>query len=143
MENDTGKLLEACNEGIKMGVESIEEVLGRVGNEKMKTRLEDCRLEHQKLRNETGEYLKQMGTDAKEPNPIAKGMSWMKTEMKLAVETSDEMIADLMTDGCNMGVKTLSRYLNRYPNANGTAVELTSRVIRSEEALAKDMRAFL
>ena len=36
-------------------------------------------------------------------------MSWMKTNMKLAMDTSDAAIADLMTDGCNMGVKSLHK----------------------------------
>ena len=48
----------------------------------------------------------------KEPNVMAQGMSWIKTNMRLAMNTSDETIAELMTDGCNMGVKSLSRYLN-------------------------------
>jgi hypothetical protein len=45
-------------------------------------------------------------------------MSWMKTNMKLSMEDSDATIADLMTDGCNMGVKSLNRYLNQYKAAD-------------------------
>lgn len=30
-------------------------------------------------------------------------MSWMKTHLKTAVEPGDDTIADLITDGCNMG----------------------------------------
>ena len=29
-----------------------------------------------------------------------------------------QTVADLMTDGCNMGVKSLSRYLNQYKAAD-------------------------
>ena len=45
--------------------------------------------------------------DGKDPNPMAKGMSWIKTNVKLVIDESDNTIADLITDGCNMGVKSL------------------------------------
>lgn len=41
-----------------------------------------------------------------------------KTNVKLVMNESDQTIADLMTDGCNMGVKSLNKYLNQYKAAN-------------------------
>ena len=74
---------------------------------------------------------------------MAKGMSWMKTNVKLAVDDSDETIADLMTDGCNMGVKSLNRYLNEYEAAEERAKDITKRLINLEEKLVTDIRGFL
>ena len=65
----------------------------------------------------------------KEPNVMAQGMSWIKTNMKLAMNTSDETLAELMTDGCNMGVKSLSRYLNQYKAADDRAKAITKKLI--------------
>lgn len=65
----------------------------------------------------------------KEPNVMAQGMSWIKTNMKLAMNTSDETIAELMTDGCNMGVKSLNRYLNQYKAADDRAKAITKKLI--------------
>ena len=48
-----------------------------------------------------------------------------KTNLKMAVDCSDETIADLMTDGGNMGVKSFSRYLNRHKATDKTSKELT------------------
>ena len=70
-------------------------------------------------------------------------MSWMKTEMKIALDRSDGTIADLMTDGCNMGVKSLSRYLNQYPAADAETKDLAKRLIASEERLSADLRQYL
>jgi hypothetical protein len=70
-------------------------------------------------------------------------MSWMKTTMKLGMEESDAVIADLMTDGCNMGVKSLSRYLNQYKAADESSKNLAKKLIRSEEQLAVDIRQYL
>ena len=106
-------------------------------------RLSVCRSEHKKLEDEVQSLLRQYHDDGKEPNPIAKGMSWMKTNMKLAMDTSDAAIADLMTDGCNMGVKSLHKYLNQYQAANEKSKEITRKLSTLEEQLASDIRGFL
>ena len=70
-------------------------------------------------------------------------MSWIKTNVKLAVDHSDKTIADLMTDGCDMGVKSLTKYLNQYKAASEKAKDLAKRLIKLEEDLAKDIRRYL
>lgn len=72
---------------------------------------------------------------------MAQGMSWIKTNMKLAMNTSDETIAELMTDGCNMGVKSLSRYLNQYKAADDRAKAITKKLINLETDLCSDLRS--
>lgn len=79
----------------------------------------------------------------KEPNVMAQGMSWIKTNMKLAMNSSDETIAELMTDGCNMGVKSLSRYLNQYKAADDRAKAITKKLINLETDLCSDLRVYL
>ncbi|MBQ1262835.1 MAG: hypothetical protein IIX89_00930, partial [Oscillospiraceae bacterium] len=81
--------------------------------------------------------------DGKEPNPIVKGMSFIKTNVKLAADDSDKTVADLMTDGCNMGVKSLNRYLNQYKAADEVSKDICKRLINLEERLAIDIRDFL
>ena len=74
---------------------------------------------------------------------MAQGMSWIKTNMRLAMNTSDETIAELMTDGCNMGVKSLSRYLNQYKAADDRAKAITKKLINLETDLCSDLRVYL
>ena len=81
--------------------------------------------------------------EGKNPNPMVKGMSWMKTNMKLVMNESDHTIADLITDGCNMGVKSLNKYLNQYKAADEVSKDITKRLINLEEKLAIDIRQFL
>lgn len=143
IEQDTIKLLRECDAGIKMGVSSIDDVLGYVRAEDFKNRLSDCKKEHEKLNREIQEQLDSFHDDGKDPNPIAKGMSMMKTNLKMAVDQSDETIANLMTDGCNMGVKSLNKYLNQYEAASERAKDITKRLINLEEKLAVDIRQYL
>ncbi len=143
IEQDTIKLLRECDAGVKMGISSIEDVLDNVQNEKFEKLLTDCKNEHGKLDKEIQQQLDKYKDDGKEPAVIAKGMSWMKTNMKLAMENSDQTVADLMTDGCNMGVKSLNKYLNKYKAADEVSKDITKRLINLEEKLAVDIREFL
>lgn len=143
IESDTIKLLRECDAGIKMGVASIDDVLDYVHDEKLKKYLIDCKNEHDKLKEEIQILLDKYHDDGKEPNPMAKSMSWIKTNVKLVMDESDETIADLMTDGCNMGVKSLNRYLNQYKAADEKTKDITKRLINLEEKLAIDIRCFL
>ena len=143
IEQDTIKLLRECDAGIKMGIASIDDVLGHVKDQALYDRLSDCKKEHDHLQTEIQQMLERFKDEGKNPNPIAKGMSWMKTNMKLTMEDSDAVVADLMTDGCNMGVKSLCRYLNQYKAADEDSKDITKRLIKLEETLAKDMQEYL
>lgn len=143
VENDTIKLLRECNAGIKMGISSIDDVLEMVSSENFKNLLTDSKKEHEKLGEETRKLLNDYNDEGKEPNPMAKGMSWVKTNVMMAVNDSDKTIADLITDGCNMGVKSLHKYLNKYKAAEEKAKDITKRLINIEERLAVDIRIYL
>ena len=143
IEQDTIKLLRECDAGVKMGVQSIEDVQKYVRSDRLEERLRECKREHNELECEIQNELDRFGDDGKNPNPIAKGMSWMKTNVKLGLKESDKTIADLITDGCNMGVKSLSRYLNQYEAADEKSKDITKRLIHLEEQLATDIRQFL
>ena len=143
IEKDTIRLLRECDAGIKMGIASIDDVLDRVKNKDFLQLLKECKEDHKKLEQEIRSCLDRFGDDGKDPNPIAKGMSWMKTTMKLGFEESDATVADLMTDGCNMGVKSLSKYLNQYKAADEKSKNLAKELIGLEAQLAVDIRVFL
>ena len=143
IEQDTIKLLRECDAGIKMGVSSIDDVLDNVTDSGLKQVLTECKREHNVLKHEIQGLLDRYHDDGKDPNPIAKGMSWMKTNLKLGMDESDATIANLMTDGCNMGVKSLSKYLNQYAAADENAKDVCKKLIAMEEQLGKDLRGYL
>ncbi len=143
VEQDTIKLLRECDAGVKMGVASIDDVLDQVRSDALRQYLAECKKKHEQLEKEIQTLLKKYHDDGKDPNPIAKGMSWMKTNMKMGMHHSDQTIADLMTDGCNMGVKSLNQYLNQYEAADEVSKDIAKRLINLEEQLAIDIRKFL
>lgn len=140
---DTIKLLRECDAGTKMGISSIDEVLEKVCDEGLKKLLQESKSHHKKLESEIGDLLDSYREDEKEPGVMAKGMSWMKTNMKLAMDNSDATVADLITDGCDMGIKSLARYMNQYPAADKEAKNLCEKLISIEEQLRKELRKYL
>ncbi len=141
--NDTIKLLRECDAGTKMAVSSIDEVLEKVTDEKLIELLKESKEHHKELERNINTLLDQYQEDEKEPNPMAKSMSWMKTNMKLYMDNSDATIADLLTDGCDMGVKSLVRYLNQYKAADEESKSICNKLITIEEKLRKELWKYL
>ena len=143
IEQDTIRLLRECDAGVKMGVDSIEQVLPHVKSEDLKSRLEKSKGEHNQLADEIERALDRYQDEGKMPNPIAKTMSTMKTNMELMLKEDDKTIASLMTDGCNMGVKSLNKYLNEFEAADENSKDICKRLIHLEESLTHQIRDFL
>ena len=143
IEQDTIRLLRECDAGIQMGVSAIDDVLERVQAPDMYRRLSACKRAHESLKTEINGMLADCHDDGKAPNPLAQGMSWLKTNAAMAMNGSDQTIASLMTDGCIMGVKSLGRYLNEYQAADERSKDIAKKLIALEAQLATDLRAFL
>ena len=143
MNQDTIKLLRECDAGTKMGISSIDDVLNNVCNPTFKQKLENSKKDHETIEKDIQNLLLKYHDEGKEPNALAKGMSWIETNMKLLINESDKTIADIMTDGCNMGIKSLRKYLNQYQQADQDAKDMTNRLIKIESKLVSDIAQYL
>lgn len=143
IEQDTVRLLRECDAGAKMGISSIEDVLGHVRSHELEGLLTDCKREHERISSEIQGELDRFSDEGKEPPAIASVMSELMAKFKLAVNESDATISDLMTDGCDMGVKSLSRYLNQYKAADEKSKDIAKKLIKQEADLAVSMRPYL
>ena len=143
MNHDTKALLLECGAGVQMAVGSIDDVLGQTRDKELEKLLLQCRETHQALGRQAQELLSAENIPEKGANAMARSMSWLKANTKLSFSPADETVADLITDGCNMGVKSLIRYRNRYPNASEQARTIAGRLIDSEQTLCKSMQAYL
>lgn len=143
IHEDTIKLLRECDAGVKMGISSIEDVLDEIHDLRFKEILTTCKEKHEEIDTKLQTILDKYHDEGKEPSMMAKSMSWMETNMKLMMDDSDRKIADIMTDGSNMGVKSLSKYLNQYKAADEESKTIAKKLIDLEEKLVKDIRCFL
>ena len=143
INKDTVRLLRECDSGIKMGIQSIDDCLSHVNNQRLRGAMLVCKDEHKRMKKEINSLLDRYHDGGKDPSVIVTGMSKMKTSMKLLMSDTDRTVASLMTDGCNMGIKSLSGFLNKYKGASEESKNITKRLIATEEQLDKDIRGFL
>lgn len=141
--DDTIKLLKECDSGAKMGIEGINGVMDKADNKQLLSILDKYLKDHEKLEEKIQDELHKFDCDEKEPAVIAKAMSWLKINVKLIKGEHDKVIADLMTEGCNMGIKSICRYLNQYSSAMESIKSLCYDLVEIEENFAKDLRKFL
>ncbi len=142
-EKDTVALLQECGSGVRMGTESIRQVEDRIHSAPMRQQLIACRKKHERLGHRTDELLQKYGAQPQEPSAMLRGMAWLKTNVKMMTEFSDAAAADVLTDGCNMGVKSLTKYLNEYPDAAPEARAITKELIALEEQTTRELQPYL
>ena len=143
IEQDTVRLLRECDAGAKMGIDAIKEVLDDVRDDRLRGLLHSSKREHEALTGDIRARLNRFEDRGKDPSMMASAMSWMKTRAELMMKPGDRTVADLMTDGCNMGVKSLSRYLNQYKAADEQSKDCAKKLIAMEEKLTKEMQPYL
>ncbi len=143
IERDTIRLLRECDAGVKMGVTAINDVMGSVKDPELKNSLDKSMNENRELAHELQKALADYNDRGKDPDPIAKEMAHLKTGFRLKMSRTDNTVADLVTDGCNMGIKSINRYMNKYKAADERSKNLAKRISDIEENLAFDIRKFL
>lgn len=143
MNEDTIKLLKEVNSGCKSATNSMEQVLPSVENEQLKAIINKYNDIHIKLGDECHALLNQVEKDEKDPSPMAKAMSWISTEVKLMINDDTHRIAELMIDGCNMGIKSLSEYINKYKSATPESIDLAKRLVRIEQDFMNELLPYL
>lgn len=143
VSHDTIELLKECSSGVRMGVQALRDVEEDIQDPQLRRQLVACRQKHQRLGARTDRLLTEYGQPPAQPDVMARGMAWLKTNAKMAVDMSDATVADVLTDGCNMGVKSLTRYLNQYEGADRRARALAKELIALEEKTTEDLRSYL
>ena len=74
---------------------------------------------------------------------MASTMSNMTAKVKLTMDKDRSKAAEILTDGCNMGVKSLSSYINEYKNADGKSLAIAEKLRRLEENMSGDLQPLL
>ena len=59
------------------------------------------------------------------------------------MEGSDTAVADFIIDGCNMGIKSLTKYLNQYKAADESSKNISKELIEEEESLRVKVKDYL
>lgn len=143
MNEDTIYLLRECNAGCKSATNSMEQVKPYISNEKLLSIINEYNDKHIKLGDECHQMLNEYNEGEKDPQVTAKAFSWISTEMKLMMNKDTHKIADIMIDGCNMGIKSVSKYINKYEAASNESMNLAKKLVKTEQEFMNVMLEYL
>lgn len=143
MNEDTINLLKECNAGCKSATNSMEQVQPYIEDDKLKSIIDGYNDKHIKIGDECHQMLNLYHEEEKDPQVSAKAFSWISTEMKLMINNDDHKIADIMTDGCNMGIKSVSGYINKYKTAAKDSVDLAKKLVKTEQEFMNELLGYL
>ena len=143
MNEDTINLLKKCNMGCKSGTNSMEQVQPYIKNQKLKSIIDEYNDRHIKIGDECHQLLNEYHEEEKDPQVSAKAFSWISTEMKLMMNDDSHEIADIMIDGCNMGIKSVSEYINKYKTASKESMDLAKKLVKMEQEFMNELLGYL
>lgn len=143
MNQDTIYLLRECNAGFKSATNSMEQVIPYISDEKLKSIIDEYNDQHIKLGDECHQMLNEYHEEEKDAKVTAKAFSWLSTETKLLLNHDASKIAEIMLDGCHMGIKSVSRYLNQYKAASDESINLAKKLVQLEQEFMNALLEFL
>lgn len=122
--HDSVLLLQDCIAGCKMALESMDDIREHTDDKQLRELIDKYYDEHTGLSVDCRDMLDKAGADIKEPGVFAKMAAKLQTAMKMAVNDDQSQAAKLLTEGCNMGIETISGSLNEYRDADSKSVQL-------------------
>ena len=142
-KKDTVFLLRECSAGIRTAVSCIDGVMPYVKKQEMMQILKNSKHSHESLGESVDAELEKLGSEGKDPNIMAKGMSAIKINAELVFKPTEAQAASLITDGCGMGIKSINKYMNQYPAAADNAMKMAQKLGELEQELVDDMKPYL
>lgn len=139
------ELLQDIYSNVKMGSESIINLLPKVKNDDMKTMM-TCQLnQYEKYAKNVKDKLISEGIEPKEPNVMAKLGAKIGMEMKSMQDSTTSHMAEMMVQGSTMDVTDLLQKVSVYENCPEckNSVSLAKEIVAFEEKNIEKMKEFL
>ena len=128
-------MLDQLYKNVKMGSDSIIRLLGKVSDGKFKSDLTDQLNGYEGFAAKAKARLKEMGSEAKEENPVTKLWANIGMTMSTLTDSTDSHLAQLVAEGSTMGITDGIKLLREYENTDVSegALKLVREVIEFEE----------
>ena len=140
---DTISLLKACNQGCKYATNSIENLYSHIKDDNFRDLVDDYNGKHVKIGDRCHELLNKYGADEKDPKPMSAMFAKMGVDLKMMADDSSEKVAEMLLDGCHMGIKSIGKYMNKYDCASDDSRKLAKELIDVEENFMKDLIGYI
>lgn len=143
-ENDLN-VLDEVNKGATMGMDAIEFVEKKVGDENFRSVLNSEYAKYQEISDRANKLYNKFPTE-KEPHETSamnKIMTWWGVQMKVMSDQSNSNISELLLNGTNMGVIEGRRLINQNPHVDEEIHTLLCDFVKMQEQSYEELKNFL
>ncbi len=140
---DTISLLRETGAGCKSATNAIERILPHIQNEKLSNMVEAYNAKHATLGDSCQKELHKLGAPDEDPHPVSAAFAKMGITLGANLRPDSRHLADMLADGCAMGIRSLAHYKNEYPAASIEARHLTDSLIDLESDFFQDLLGYL
>jgi len=141
----TKKFLDQLYKDVKMGADSIIDLMPKVTDEKMKEELTRELENYEKFSKQIKSMLFESGEEPEEESFMTKMMTKMGITMNTMLDSTSSHIADIMIKGATMGITDTTKLVREYENTSCSeeALSLAKEIIKYEEDTIERLKKFL
>ena len=140
---DSHKILNSLLSTVQMGQVGIRAVMKKAVRTDFKKALQSQLKEYDNFENQAFNIAAARGWELKEVDPAVKAMANMVSRTKLAFGAQDSKIAAMMIEGNTRGIIMGLKDLHQGHQIDKQVVDLSQRMMDTEEANIKQMQGFL
>ena len=144
MRNDLN-VLDEVNKGATMGMDAIEFIVKKVGDEDFKKTLD---IEYNKYKDisRRANNIYDEYTYEKEPHETSamnKVMTWWGVQMKTMNDKSNSNLSEMLMTGTNMGIIEGRRLLNQHNNIEPDVESILNEFVTMQEDSVETLKKYL
>ncbi len=140
---DSEKILNSLLNTVQMGQVGIRSVMKKAVRADLQRALSSQLQEYDRFESQAFDIAAARGWKLKEVDPAVKGMANMISRTKLAFGAQDSKIAAMMIQGNTRGIIMGMKDLHQAHQVDQQVLDLSQRMLDTEEANIKQMQGFL
>ena len=141
--NATINLLEAIYKNVRMGADSIIDIMPKVGDENLRSELTSELKRYEEFSAEIEKYILNLGEEAKDQGILAKLGTKMSVAMNTMMDSTTSHIAEMMIKGTAMGIIDLGKLLSRAELMCQECTQLAKDLLTFEEDKINVLKYYL
>ena len=141
----TKSFLDSLYKNVKMGADSIIDLMPKVSSEKMREEM-TAELEHyEKFAKDIRNMLLELGEEPKEESFMTKLMTKMGISINTMMDATSSHIADMMIQGATMGITETTKLIREFENTpcSEAALSLAKETVKYEQESIEKLKKFL
>lgn len=147
MKDDKSKsevsILNELNIGIKMGMDSISNVLESVKDDNFKKILLDQYNKYNEILNKVDKKLQTFDKISKDLPTMQKAMGFIEVKLNTTSDNSISHIAEMMLQGTNMGIIKGIKLLHNNPDMDKTIQNILNEFVDYQEKCMETLKEYL